>query len=69
MPAINYKINLILIWSAYYVNCKADRATHFAIIDTKLYVSVVPLSTKGNTKLLQSLKSGFERTTNWNKYQ
>ena len=42
MPAINYKINLILIWSAYY-----------AIIDTKLYVSVVPLSTKDNTKLLQ----------------
>ena len=58
MPTINYKINLILIWSAYY-----------AIIDTKLYVSVVPLSTKDNTKLLQSLKSGFERTINWNKYQ
>ena len=36
---------------------------------TKLYVSVVTLSTQDNTKLLLQFKSGFKRTTNWNKYQ
>ena len=32
----------------------------------KLYVPVVTLSTPNNRKLLQQLKSGFKRTTNWN---
>ena len=36
---------------------------------TYLYVPVVNLSTQDNAKLLQELKSGFERTINWNKYQ
>ena len=37
--------------------------------DTKLYVPVVTLSTQDNAKLLLQLKSGFETTINWNKYQ
>ena len=41
----------------------------FAITDTKLNVRVATLSTQDNTKLLQQLKSGFERTTNRNKYE
>ena len=45
------------------------KATTFAVTDTKLYVPVLILSTQGNTKLLQQLKSSFKRTTNWNKYQ
>ena len=44
-------------------------ATKSKIIDTKLYVPVVTLSTQDNEKLLQQLKSGFKRTINWNKYQ
>ena len=39
------------------------------ITDTKLYVSVVTLSTQDNAKLLQQLKSGFQRTIDSNKYQ
>ena len=39
----------------------------FGITDTKLYVPVVTLSTQDNAKLLQQLKSGFKRTTNWSK--
>ena len=35
---------------------------------TKLDVSVVTLSTQGIAKLFEQLKSGFERTINWNKY-
>ena len=34
----------------------------FTITDTKLYGTVVTLSTQGNTKLLEQLKSGFKRT-------
>ena len=39
------------------------------ITDTKLYVSVLTLSTQDNAKLLQQLKSGFQRTIDSNKYQ
>ena len=46
----------------------AAQAT-FSITDTKLYVPVVTLPTQDNAKLLEQLKSGFKRTTNWNKYQ
>ena len=66
---INCEINLILTWSAYCTISEGNRKTTFAITDTKLYVPVVTLSTQDNTKLLQQLKSGFRRTTNWNKYQ
>ena len=41
----------------------------FAITETKLYVSIVTLSTKDNEKLLQQLKSGFKKTISWNKYE
>ena len=39
------------------------QAPTFAITDTKVYVSVVLLSTNDNAKLLQQLKPGFKRTT------
>ena len=71
MPLINCEINLILTWSA---NCViastavANQNATFAITDTKLYVPVVTLSTKDNSKLLQNLKSGFKRIISWDKY-
>ena len=43
------------------------KATTFPATDTKLYVPVLTLSTLDNAKLLQQLKSDFERTINWNK--
>ena len=43
--------------------------TKFKITETKLYVQIVTLSTQGNAKLLQQLKSGFKSTINWNKYE
>ena len=72
MPSINCETNFILTWSA---SCfiTADfvdgQVPTFAITDTKLYVPLVTLSTQDNTKLLQQLKSGFERAINWNKFQ
>ena len=39
----------------------------FKIIDTKLYVPVVTLSTKDDNNFLEQLKSGFKTTIKWNK--
>ena len=60
---------LKLTWPENCVTSSTTAATTFAITLTKLYVSVVTLSTQDNTKLLLQFKSGFKRTTNWNKYQ
>ena len=68
MPLINCEVNLILMWSSTCVITNSTGAGTFAITDTKLYVSVVTLSTKKNAKLLQQLNSGFKRVINWNKY-
>ena len=46
-----------------------NQSAAFAITDTKLYVSVVFLSTQDNVKLLDQLKSGFKGTIYWSKYQ
>ena len=69
MPLINCEINLILTSSEDCVISSAAGETKFKVADTKLYVSVVSLSTQDNAKLLEQLKSGFKRTINWNKYQ
>ena len=69
MPIINYEIILILTQSTDSVVSSAVRVTKFEITDIKLYVPVVTLSTNDNAKLLQQLKSDFESTSNWNKYQ
>ena len=68
MPLINCEVNPILMWSSTCVITESNGAGPFAITDTKLYVPVVTLSTKENTKFLQQLKSGFKRVINWNKY-
>ena len=75
MSLINCEINILLTWSEeciivtrYYGN-NANNKPKFAIMDTKLYVPVVTLSTQDNEKLLQQLKTSFKRTINWNKYR
>ena len=69
MLLINCEINFILTWSPTCVISSAIGKTTFKIIETKLYVPRVTLSTQDNAKLLQQIKSGFKRTINWNKYQ
>ena len=39
----------------------------FEIADTKLHAPVVALSTEDDDKLSEQLKTGFERTSKWNK--
>ena len=69
MPLINCEINLILTWSTDCVISSATGKPKFAITDTQIYVLVLTLSTQENAKPLEQLKSGFNSTINWNKYQ
>ena len=69
MSLINCEVNLILTWSKDCVITSSTDVVKFALINTKLYVSVVTLSTQDHSKLLQQLKSGFKRTINWDKFQ
>ena len=69
MLLISREINLILTWSANCIICEVNKATTFAITDTKLYVPVITLSIQGNIKLLQQLKSGLKRSINLHKCQ
>ena len=72
MSLINLEVILHLNWSKKSVTVPtdvSDQETTFSLSDTKLYVSVVTLSTQGNSKLFEQLKSGFERTINWSKDQ
>ena len=61
MPLINCEVNLILTWSKDCIITNSIGAGKFKITETKLYVSVVTLSTQDNARLLQQLKSGFKR--------
>ena len=71
MTLITCEINLILTRfpNSVISNAVANKAITFAITDTKLYVSIVILSTQDNSKLLPQLKAASKRTVNWNKYQ
>ena len=40
-------------------NSGANKATRFALTDTKLYASVVTIATQENMKLLQQLTTGL----------
>ena len=68
MPLINCEVNLILTWSSTYVVTDSTGAGTLEITDTKLYIPAVTLSTQDISKLLQQLKSVFERVINWNQY-
>ena len=45
------------------------KSNNISKTNTKIYITVVTLSTQDNAKPLQQSKSGFNRTINWNKYQ
>ena len=71
IPLINCEIILQIKWLgncievAWTVN---NQNPAFQIIDTKLYVLVIILSTQENLTLLKQLEPGFKKTINWNKY-
>ena len=67
MPLINCKIHLELNWnnncSVYSADANTgsdDRETTFKIKSTKLYVPLVPLSTKDSVNLTKQLNKGLK---------
>ena len=42
--------------------------TTFKIINTKLYIPILTLSSKNNVKLVKLLQEGFKRHVYWNQY-
>ena len=76
---INCKIHLELNWNNNCVMYDADtyaggdninyRETTFKITSTKLYVTIVTLSTKNNVNLTKQLNEGFKRSFYWNEYK
>ena len=67
IPLINCEISLQLKWSKDCIlvaGTAANENPEFEILDTKLYVPVVTLSTQDDIKLLKQLESGFKRTIN-----
>ena len=64
MVSINMSEKCVIVAT----NVEAQPTT-FSTTDTRLYAPVLTLSTQDNAKLLEQLKSGFKRTSNWNKYQ
>ena len=68
IPLINCEVSVILTWSSTCLIANSTGAGTFELTDTTLYVPVVTLSTRDNSKLLQQLKSGFKRVITWNKY-
>ena len=68
MSLINCKIDLELNCSKdFVISTVAD--TIFKVTNTKLYVPIVTLSSKGNVKLVKLLEDGFKRPLYWNEYQ
>ena len=71
MLFINSEISLMLTWlekCSLVLDSATNQEPTFAITDTKLYVSVVILSTQDTVKFLKQLESGLKKTINWNEY-
>ena len=68
MPLINCKVELSLKWIENCVLTTAANANKaiFKITDAKLYVPIVTLSIKDNSKLSKLLNEGFKRPIYWN---
>ena len=62
IPLINREVTLILTWSSTCVSSNSTDRAKFETADTKLYVPVVTLSTKGKAKLLEQLESGWKNS-------
>ena len=69
MPLINCKIEFSLGWYEECILSNNENAATFTITDAKLYVPIVTLRTKDNTKLSKLLNEGFKRPIYQNKYK
>ena len=69
MPLINCKIDLELNWIEDCILSSDGDSAKFKIMDAKLHVPIVTLSTKDNVNLTKQLNDGFNRSAYWKNYQ
>ena len=69
MLLINFRIHLELYWIEDSMLLIAGDFAKFKIIDAKLYVPTVALSTNDNVSLIKQLSNGFKRSVYWSSYQ
>ena len=69
MPLINCNVHLELNYIEDYVLSNAGNSKKFEVIDAKLHVPIVDLSTKDSVNLTKQLSEGFKRSVYWNSYQ
>ena len=69
MPLINYKVYLELNWIEDCILSSARTSARLEIIDAKLHVPIVTLSTKEYENLSKQLSEGFKRSVYWNSYE
>ena len=69
MPLTNWKIYLESNWIEDRTLSSTADSAKFKIIDAKLHVPIVTLSTKDNVNLTKQLSGGFKRSVYWNNYQ
>ena len=69
MPWINCKIYLELNWIEDCILSSAGDSAKLKIMNAKLHVLIVTLTTKDNVNLTEELNNGFKRSDYWNSYQ
>ena len=69
MPLIICKVYLELNWVENCILSSAGDSAKFEIIDAKLHVPIVTLSTKDKANLTKQLSEGFKRSVYWNSYE
>ena len=69
MPLINCKVYLELNWIEECILYNDGDTAKFAIMDAKLHVTIVTLSTKDSANLAKQLNEGFKRSVYWNSYE
>ena len=69
MPLITCKIHFELSWIEDCILSSAGNFPKFKIMDARLHVSIVTLSTKYNVNLTKQLSAGFKRSVSWSSFQ
>ena len=68
-PLINCKIYLELNWIEDCILSSAGDSAKLKIMNAKLHVLIVTLTTKDNVNLTEELNNGFKRSDYWNSNQ
>ena len=69
MPLINCKVHLELNWIEDCILSSDGDSAKFKIMDAKLRIPKVTLSSKDNVNLIKQLIDRFKRSVYWNSYQ